>query len=304
MRFSRRFGVALAGAAIASISFSSFVAAAEPQPFHQGFETDSDGWVGANRVASGTGGIASQAGGFHAEATPGAFTRWGGYTDEFPDGGYTTSVWIYLDPTDPTLVNDTRFDYTSAVSTPAGTHRRDFAFNGGFYNDADAGPRFVFSASNNTGRASSFPNNPGRDPFSITVAGWYEFRHVFYDNGFGVLAVDLQIWSSAGNLLKSWTLSDPSDVIGVTVGGNRYGWFPTQEFDVLAIDETRLSVVPKTPESADDCKDGGWMQLVDDDGNAFDNQGQCVKHANGAGDSPAAARTESVLQGIAPASAL
>jgi hypothetical protein len=291
---------------MASISFSSFAAAAEPQPFYQGFETDSAGWVGANRVASGTGGIDSRAGAFHAEATPGAFTQWGGYTNEFPDGGYTTSVWIYLDPTDTALANDTRFDYTSAVSTPAGTHRRDFVFNGGFYNDTDAtgsGPRFVFSASNNTGRSAAFPKNPAREPFTIVDTGWYEFRHVFYDNGSGVLAVDLQIWSSTGSLLKSWTLSDPTDVIAATVGGNRYGWFPNQEFDVLAIDETRLSVAPKTPESADDCKDGGWMTLVDDDGNAFRNQGQCIKHSNGAGNDGDGG-SETVLQRVAPALAL
>lgn len=37
------------------------------------------------------------------------------------------------------------------------------------------------------------------------------------------------------------------------------------------------------PRSADDCKDGGWMELADGDGNAFRNQGQCIKYANGAG---------------------
>jgi len=38
------------------------------------------------------------------------------------------------------------------------------------------------------------------------------------------------------------------------------------------------------PESSDDCKDGGWMELADDEGNTFRNQGLCIKYAQGAGD--------------------
>ena len=60
--------------------------------------------------------------------------------------------------------NDTRFDFSSAVSTPAGGHLRDFVFNGGFYNDTDvtgSGPRFVISASND---AAGWPKNPARSP--------------------------------------------------------------------------------------------------------------------------------------------
>ena len=49
--------------------------------------------------------------------------------------------------------------------------------------------------------------------------------HDFYDDGSGVLAVDLSILDAGGAVVHTWTLSDPSDVIGVTVGGNRYGWF-------------------------------------------------------------------------------
>jgi hypothetical protein len=35
-------------------------------------------------------------------------------------------------------------------------------------------------------------------------------------------------------------IDDPSDVIGVTVGGNRYGWFATDEFPFLAFDTSML----------------------------------------------------------------
>jgi hypothetical protein len=221
--------------------------------FFQSFETDTFGWSSTTRVMSGTRGVISKVGAFHAEDTrvaPGAFTRWGGYSATFPPGGYTTSVDIYLDISPPYMTasmfpypNDTRFDWSSAINTPNCTHRRDFVFNAGFYTDTDAtgsGPRFVISASNNTGRGNSFPKNPGRMPYTITMEGWYTFEHRFRDNGMGVLAVDLTIKNALGVPLFTWTLSDPSDVIGTTVGGNRYGWFATDEFPHLAFDTSIL----------------------------------------------------------------
>jgi len=40
--------------------------------------------------------------------------------------------------------------------------------------------------------------------------------------------------------LFTWTLSDSSDIIGQTVGGNRYGWFAQDEFPYLAFDTSIL----------------------------------------------------------------
>jgi hypothetical protein len=43
---------------------------------------------------------------------------------------------------------------------------------------------------------------------------------------------------------------------------------------------------PNTPNSKDDCKNGGWQTLQDSNGQAFKNQGQCVsssEHSNGVG---------------------
>jgi hypothetical protein len=219
--------------------------------FFQSFETDTAGWFGATRVMSGAHGVISKVGAFHAEDTDGAFTRWGGYSETFPPGGYTTSIDIYLDISPPYMTgsltpyaNDTRFDWTSAIGTPQCGHRRDFVFNAGFYTNSDAtgtGPRFVISASNNAGRSGAFPKNPGRMPYTIYTEGWYTFEHRFRDNGFGVLAVDLTIKNAAGVPLFTWTLSDPSDVIGQTVGGNRYGWFAQDEFPTgLAFDTSIL----------------------------------------------------------------
>jgi hypothetical protein len=250
---------------IASLTFIPIVLAdAPPGPFFQGFETDNSGWdvfggqYDATRVASGTHGVTSKTGGFHAEAghfdldTDGgsAVTRWGGYSSVFPAGGYTTQVDVYLNVA-VGAVNDTRFDYLSTINDSAGNFRRDFAFNAGFYNDTDvtgSGNRFVISASNNAGRGSSFPKNPGRNPVTITKTGWYTFRHRFYDRG-GVLAVDLSITDSNGVGIKEWTLSDPSDTISTT-GGNRYGWFASNEFSFLAFDNSERSGTPPGPVTA------------------------------------------------------
>jgi hypothetical protein len=242
--------------------------------FFQSFEFDTAGWFSAVRVQTGTHLVPSKTGTFHAEDGGQAFTRWGGYSETFPPGGYTTTIDIYLDisPTYTTgtltpYPNDTRFDWTSAISTPSCDHRRDFVFNAGFYTDTDAtgsGPRFVISASNNAGRSGAFPKNPGRMPYTISAEGWYTFEHRFRDNGSGVLAVDLTIKNAAGVPLMTWTLSDPTDIIGTTVGGNRYGWFATDEFPHLAFDTSALAgfqdfcTVPPSTAGAK-VTAGGWI---------------------------------------------
>ena len=221
--------------------------------YSNGFETDDAGWFTVDRVASGTGGVTSAAGGFHAQATDGDYTRWGGYSFS-PAGGnlpnvpfqeYYTSIDIYLD-VNGGWTNDTRFDFSSAINRYSnGAHLRDFIFNAGFYNDA-TGPgastnRFVISASNNSQPGGAFAKNPGRDPIAIGSSGWYTFEHHFYDNA-GVLAVDLSIYDANDVLVNRWTLSEPSDVIG-SVGGNRYGWFDYSQFTALAIDNSELRTV-------------------------------------------------------------
>ena len=221
--------------------------------YFNGFETDTTDWSNITRVASGTGGITSADGSFHATVPPSSgdsFSRWGGYN--FGAGNavptafteYTTSIDVYLD-VNGGFGNDTRFDFDSAINNSAGTFLRDFIFNGGFYNDA-TGPgagtdRFVFSASNNSQPGSAFAKNPGRDPIAISTTGWYTFEHHFYDNG-GVLAADLSIFDSANALVHAWILSDPLDLIA-GVGGNRYGWFDYSQFASLAIDNASLDTV-------------------------------------------------------------
>lgn len=248
--------------------------------YFQGFETDIFDWTGATRVASGTNSVPSAAGAYHAEVTDGAFTRFGGYESTFPSGGYTTSVRIYLN-VGAGNSNDTRFDWSSAVSDATGAFRRDFVFNAGFYNDTDstgADPRFVISASNNATRSGAFPKNPGGDPFAITTTGWYTFQHQFYSVG-GVLTVDMSIIDASGIVLTTWMLSDSTDVIGTTVGGHRYGWFVIQEFPVLGIDNVSLISVAQ-PANANACKNGDWESMTRVDGSSFKNQGDCIQYVN------------------------
>ena len=248
--------------------------------YFQSFETDTFDWTGATRVSTATHGVPSKFGVFHAEDQNFSgltFTRWGGYSDTFPVGGYTTTIDIYLDISPPYMTggltpyaNDTRFDWSSAINTPNCAHRRDFVFNAGFYTDSDTtgtGPRFVISASNNATRSGAFPKNPGRMPYTVTAEGWYTFEHRFRDNGLGVLAVDLTLKDAAGVPLMTWTLSDPSDVIGSTVGGNRYGWFVINEFPFLAFDNAGLVGFQdfcETPPSTAGAKitGGGWIDVL------------------------------------------
>ncbi len=247
---------------IASLAmlFASPALAVTPSNFSNGFEVDIAGWdafggnFNATRVASGTNGVTSASGSFHAinavvSSSPTSNAgNWGGYTDMFAP--YSTSVDVYLDMS-AGYANDTRSNFNSAISTPAGAHRRDFAFNFGFYDSSDlTGPgagtdRFIFSASNNTGRANSVPNNPGRDPVAVATTGWYTLTHDFRDNGSGILEVELTLIDPSAAIVNSWLLSDPSDVIGSTVGGNRYGWFTSNEIPNLAFDNTSLSAIPE-----------------------------------------------------------
>lgn len=260
-------------AALMILAVTGFTFAA----YFQSFETDTFDWVGATRVSTLTHGVPSKTGTWHAEDqnfSGNTFTRWSGYSKTFPPGGYTTTIDIYLDISPPYMntggySNDTRFDWSSAINAPDCAHRRDFVFNAGFYTDMDTtgmGPRFVISASNNAGRGSSFPKNSGRMPITIYDEGWFTFEHRFRDQA-GVLAVDLTIRDSLGMVRGTWTLSDPSDIINVTVGGNRYGWFVTNEFPFLSFDNSILvgfqdycEVPPSTAGAK--VTGGGWIEVI------------------------------------------
>lgn len=222
--------------------------------YSNGFESDISDWdafggsFNASRVASGTNGITSASGNYHAvNSASGSASRWGGYNfgagnavpTAFQD--YTTSIDIFLNP-EAGWANNTRFDFSSAINNAAGIHLRDFIFNAGFYNDTDGSPgsgsnRFVISASNNSQPGSAYAKNPARAPIAIYTTGWYTFENHFYDNA-GVLAVDMSIFDSSNNLVNTWTINTSDSISGV--GGNRYGWFAYNQFPTLAFDNAEL----------------------------------------------------------------
>jgi hypothetical protein len=250
---------------------------ATAQDYFNGFETDTAGWdvfggpFDAVRMPDGSFGIPSASGDWHATGDTPA-TNWGGYNSTFPTGGYLTSVDVFLD-VDAGFANDTRLDFSSAISQPDGTHRRDYVFNLGFYDSTDVtGPgagsnRFVISASNNATRASSFPKNPAKFPIAIQSTGWHTFEHLFTDDGSGILQVQMSVLDASGNIVNTWVMSDSSDVIGVTVGGNRYGWFVSNELGPeLAFDNSFRSSDSDgdgIPDGSDACPNSDFSEFVD-----------------------------------------
>lgn len=259
MSTKKRSSTTTLSAALALLLMAATLTAEAVPLYFNGFETDISDWdafggaFNATRVPSGTNGITSASGSFHAEnSATGSASRWGGYNygagNAVPTAfqEYFTSVDIYLD-VGGGWANDTRFDFSSAINNSLGTFNRDFIFNAGFYNDSDGSPgtgtnRFIISASNNSQPGSAYAKNPGRAPIAISTTGWYTFEHHFYNNA-GVLAVDLSIFDAANALINSWTLSDPGDLIA-GIGGNRYGWFDYNQFSTLAFDNAELNVVP------------------------------------------------------------
>lgn len=201
-----------------------------------GFESDEDGWFDfvegvIERTASETSGIPSSEGNWHAVIDGSVFSRWGRYENTFPELGYVTEIDIYIDMAEADGT-DKRFDWSSAINRPAGVHRRDFIFNLG---TKDGVPdEWFVGASNNAAGA-----NPPANAVTLDETAWYTFRHTFRDLD-GVLSVLLEVLDG-GALVESWTLSNPTDIIGATVGGNRYGWFADTrfDFDSLAIDNAR-----------------------------------------------------------------
>lgn len=242
-------GVALVSAALAA------------PPYFEGFEDagfsaggpvvlGSQNWnrynsLGFDRVPSGTGGILSKSGGFHAvidstavAAPPddwtGAFTRLGGYSSIF-GGGFRASVSVYIDLADPAVVANTYgWDLSTAASNQSGGHRRDFIF----HTASNAMGQVLVGASNNSNFTRR--NDIGSiNHYTITASGWYTFEWVFRNNA-GVLAVDCNLRNASGVWLWTETRSDASDLIATVVGGNRYMWFTFLEVDTLAIDDTSL----------------------------------------------------------------
>jgi len=212
-----------------------------------------DDWIRffseVSRVASGTTGIASRNGLFHAHILPplvgapgtndGAFTRLGGYSSAF-NGGFVVELDVFLDLNDPEVQSginaDYGFDVSSAVNNQAGGFRRDFIF----HLASNTTGQILVGSSNNTtfnprGNLASGPH------FVVTTSGWYTLQWVYRDAGNGTLAVDTNFRSSTGTLLWTQVRNDLTDVIATQIGGNRYLWVLFAETTRLPIDNSRLN---------------------------------------------------------------
>jgi hypothetical protein len=267
MRRMKHLGATLALGALVTPGLLGLTAtAAQAAVYANGFETNTDGWTDwsggtITRVPTGSNslyadGVAAATGNYYArlgkDPDPstctygggtanihrGPYTEWGGVSSTFPAGGYSTTVDVYLDVAYATSHPDTRFDWSSVISDPSGNYRRGFMFNVG--TDASG---FVITGGNNSSRCDSNPysTDPNHAPrATVTNSGWYTLKHTF-SNQSGVLSVTMElIRKSNGDVIGSWTRSDPTDIIGTTVGGNNIGWFDQNEFDGLAIDNSRM----------------------------------------------------------------
>jgi hypothetical protein len=196
------------------------------------------------QVPTGTEGITSSEGDNHAVIKTSAYTDWDGRKSEFPGGGYDTRVDVYLDMSLAAghLFGNKRMAFSSAINDTSGDHRRDFVFHLGT-RPLSAG-KWVVSASNSL---IDLPGNPFNDPITLTETGWYTLEHQFRDVG-GVLEATLNIYKKGeSSPVGSWELSHASDVIGDTVGGNRYGWFIDtgilNRFNKIAIDSAKIEYI-------------------------------------------------------------
>jgi hypothetical protein len=283
---------------------------APPGPYFNGFETNTAGWFNfsgatVTRVPSGSAssyanGVSAATGSYYArlgiDPSPdsctfgggtapiyyGPYTNWGGYSSIFPPGGYQTGVDIYLDVPYAMSHPDTRFDWSSAINDPSGNFRRDFVFNVG--TDALG---FVVTAGNNATRCGADPytTDPSHAPLvHITQSGWYTFKHTFMGIQGGPLTVVMQvIQQSTGIVMGTWTRSDSSDIIGTTVGGNRYGWFVQNEFDGLPIDNSFRTGAISTPLCTTNITNGGWITANNGDKASFGGNAKVDSAGNASG---------------------
>lgn len=226
----------------------------------QGFEADTNGWndhaLGGTilRVASGDSSVISAGGDFHAKLTlgpvitggsfagkrHGPYTEWGGTNNTtFPENGYMTEVDVYLDMTEADG-QEKIFDFSSSVLEPGG-------------DPDDTTKSFVFTigtvagdAPTNQWKATAGTALPGNleagSQVLLTETGWYTLRHTFANDGSNVLTVDMELLNSASEIKGSWVYTNPGLVIGTNVAGNGWGWFATNDFADLPVDNVQKIV--------------------------------------------------------------
>lgn len=217
--------------------------------YFNGFEINTSGWLpwggSVTRVSSGTNGVASADGGWHAEIVvgptngDGAFTRFGGYSSVFPAGGFSQLVDVYIDPAMGNIGEgwalDNALNGDDGVWEEAGGVGALKATDGNWWLAAD-------------GDGGGYPGpSTGGVGLMIDTAGWYTIESQWVENTADPTKIDRNtfIYDSSGNLLYSH--SNPQQVALADAGGHRYGWFldpngpdwPPIQF-ALPIDNSRL----------------------------------------------------------------
>jgi hypothetical protein len=199
----------------------------EAPTFFNGFETDTDGWVEfvgtIARVSSGTNGVTSADGGWHAEVTVGpsngngAFTRFGGYSIVFPPGGFRQLVDVYIDPSMGDIGNgwalDNALNGNDGAWEEAGGVGALKATDGNWWLTADAD-------------GAGYLGPPGGGVgLKIDTAGWYTIESQWVENTTDPSMIDRNtfIYNSSGTLLYS--NFNLQQVALADAGGHRYGWF-------------------------------------------------------------------------------
>jgi hypothetical protein len=225
--------------------------------FNQDFEINTSGWndfggsLDAVRVPSGTNGVPSSTGSFHAESntSSGAAGRMGGYVCCFPPTGFTVSVDVYLDFALADGV-DRRFNFTVALNGTTCAHLSDFVTSLGTRPGVPG--EWIASASQN---CPGWPSNPGRNAQPITTGtGWYTLKYIF-KNEAGLLDVDVEIKNSSAVTVAYFDVSTDYNPgsglvpIPITiVSGHRYAWFCSPEpgagyeaLPFIAFDNSKVS---------------------------------------------------------------
>ena len=208
-------------------------------------------------VASGTGGITSSDGLYHAvikdpDTLPsgyfsGAFDTFGANNSSFGNG-WSSSVDVYIDLQDSAVAAGTYgFDYTIAINNSAGTHAQDNIFHVGALDDGLGGYDLALNASHNTDFVlNTFKLQNGLGTMgTLTQSGWYTFEVAFSESATpDAVDIDFSVYDEGGSLF--WTasnLSNPAQYTLSTAGGDRYGWFTYSAATELAVDN--IAVIPE-----------------------------------------------------------
>lgn len=210
--------------------------------FNQGFETGTAGFSsggdygGIQRVSSGTNGMTSAAGGYHAivtDTSAGPYTFFDGSRGTWP-GSYFSQIDVYLDTS---WADGSGFEWSVASYGSDGNHQRDFIFH--IAKDTSSGSLYVGGSNNSNFSVRQDLENI--NSYQVSESGWYTFQHLFREQS-GSLAVDLNLIKD-GNILFTETRFNPADTIPGEVGGNGYGWFTDITLDGgLALDNVILDV--------------------------------------------------------------